>query len=124
MIIEEVKILRLKTGEDIVGFVSEIDDMKLNVKYPMVIDNMVMRGVQSFSIGSWLPYQMYKQIDVNLWTNDILFTADITDDFLDYYFKMVDKLEKYILAGEVLDNLKEEEEMIEALEEKELSVVH
>jgi hypothetical protein len=92
MIIEEVKILRLKTGEDIVAFVSEIDDMKLNVRYPMVVDNMVMRGVQSFSIGSWLPYQMYKQVDVNLWTNDILFTADITDDFLDYYFKMVDKL--------------------------------
>jgi len=124
MIIEEVKILRLKTGEDIVAFVSEIDDMKLNVKYPMVVDNMVMRGVQSFSIGSWLPYQMYKQVDVNLWTNDILFTADITDDFLDYYFKMVDKLEKYILAGEVLDNIRDETELMEAVEEKELSIVH
>ena len=124
MIIEEVKILRLKTGEDIVAFVSEIDDMKLNVRYPMVVDNMVMRGVQSFSIGSWLPYQMYKQVDVNLWTNDILFTADITDDFLDYYFKMVDKLEKYILAGEVLDNIRDETELMEAVEEKELSIVH
>ena len=124
MIIEEVKILRLKTGEDIVAFVSELDDMKLNVKYPMVVDNMVMRGVQSFSIGSWLPYQMYKQVDVNLWTNDILFTADITDDFLDYYFKMVDKLEKYILAGEVLDNIRDQTELMEAVEEKELSIVH
>jgi len=124
MIVEEIKILRLKTGEEIIGYVSEIDDMKVNVRYPMAVDIMSLKGVQSFTISSWLPHQMYKNNDINLWTNDIMFVADATDEFLEYYFKMVDKLEKYILAGEIMDNMEEEQELMEAIEEKELSVVH
>jgi hypothetical protein len=124
MIVEEVKILRLKTGEEIIGYVSEIDEMKLNIRYPMTVDIMALKDIQSFTISSWLPHQMYKHNDVNLWANDVMFVADATEEFLEYYFKMVDKLEKYILANEVLDNMEEEQELMEALQEKELNVVH
>lgn len=125
MNIEEIKVFRLKSGEDIIGFISDIDDSKFNVRYPMLIDiSPTASGHSSFVIQSWLPHQLYKFNEVNIWQNDVLFMSDVTDSFIEYYNDMVDKLERYITASEIMDHLESEEEMMEAIQEKETSVIH
>jgi hypothetical protein len=120
---ENIKIVRLKTGEDIIGYVSETE-AKLTISYPMAIDLIEHSGVHSFTISSWLPHQLYKINEADLWMNDILFVSEVANEFISYYKDMVDKLTKYIAAEEIMEHMKEEQMMIEALNEREISVVH
>ena len=124
MNIEEIRIVRMKTGEDVIGFVSDIDDSKIHVKYPMVVDIEEQSGHQAYVLHSWLPFQLYKHNEASLWSNDVLFISEPSDSFIEYYNKMVATLEKYITASEIMEHLDEEVVLSEALSEKALSVIH
>ena len=124
MMVEDIKIVRLKTGDDIIGYVSEINDSKINIRYPMIVGIQEQGSHDAYTIQSWLPHQLFLNNEVNIWTNDILFISDSTDMFIDYFNQMVLKLERVITSNEIMDYLEEEEVMTEALVEKELSVVH
>jgi len=126
MNIEEIKILRLKTGEDIVGYVSDINEMKVHIKTPMTIviksDPETMKQV--FVIRSWLPHQLIMDNEATLWNNDILLTLEPNSEFIDYYTESVVELERLITMKEIMDHLKEETEIMEALKELESNQVH
>jgi hypothetical protein len=124
MIVEEIKIVRMKSGDDIIGYVSEINDSKINIRYPMMVGVQEQGEHDAYTLQSWMPHQLYKFNEVNIWTNDILFISDPTDVFVEYFNQMVTKLEKFITASEVMEYLEEEEILTEALVEKELSVIH
>jgi hypothetical protein len=124
MNIDEIKIIRLKNGDDIIGVVNTLDNHRYNITYPMLIDIVDTQNKQAFIMTSWLAHQMFKNNDVNIWDNDILFVSDPTDLFIDHYTDTVKKLEKMIVADEIVEHLEEEMLIEEALEEKELSVIH
>ena len=121
---DEVKIVRLKNGDDIIGIVNTLDNHRINIQYPMIIDIIDSATKQAYIMTSWLSHQIFKTNDVNLWDNDILFTAEPTELFIDHYNQTVKKLEKYIVASEVMEHLEEEEQIIEAMVEKDISVIH
>ena len=121
---EEIRIIRLKSGDDVIGVVSDIDENKINVRYPMVVDIMDSGTHQSYVIQSWLPHQMFQHNEVDLFNDDILFVASATDKFIEYYSQMVEKLEKYITSSEIMTHLEEEEELIEVMNEKASNIVH
>ena len=124
MNIEDIKLVRFKTGEDIIGYVSDINHDKLNIKFPMLVITDDVNGQKAYVMAPWLPHQLYKLNEASVWSNDVMFVADATDVFIDYYKEMVVKLEKYITASEIMEHMQEEEELIDALMEKDSSVVH
>ena len=124
MIIEDIKLVRFKTGEDIIGYVSDINDDKINIRFPMLVVTDDVNGQKAYVMAPWLPHQLYKFNETSIWSNDIMFVADATEVFIDYYKEMVTKLEKYITVSEIMENMEDEEEMIDALIEKGSSVVH
>lgn len=124
MMVEEIKILRMKTGEDIIGYVSEINDSKNHIKYPMMVDIETQNGHDAYVLRSWLPFQLYKTNEVSIWSNDILFITDPSETFIQYFTKMVTTLEKYITASDIMEHLDEEALLSEVIDEKEHSVVH
>lgn len=126
MNIEEIKVLRLKTGDDVIGYVSDIDDNRIHIRSPMLIDIMTdyKSAKQSFVIQSWLPHQLIKTNETTLWSIDILTILEPTETFIDYYTDMVTKIERYNALAEIMEHLEDEEEISEAMEEKDLSVVH
>lgn len=124
MNIEDIKIIRLKNGDDIIGIVTTIDNHRINIQYPMIIDIIDSATKQAYIMTSWLSHQIFKTNDVNLWDNDILFISDPTELFIEHYNQTVKKLEKYIVASEVMEHLEEEEQIIEAMVEKDISVIH
>jgi hypothetical protein len=124
MNVEEIKILRMKTGEDVIGFVTDINDSKIHIKYPMMVDIEVQNGRDSYVLRTWLPFQLFKTNEVSLWTNDLVFISDPSDTFIEYYNRMVTTLEKYITATEIMEHLDEEAVLTEVIEEKQHSVIH
>ena len=121
----DIKIVRLKTGEDVIGCITDIDDDRFNIFNPMLIDIMsdVKTLQQSFVMKSWLPFQLFKTKEVSIWTNDTLFVAEATDDFVDYYVKMVEKIDRYIAAEEIMDEMSDDD-LYDALMELDEAVVH
>jgi hypothetical protein len=107
----EVKIIRLKTGEDIIGYVYDISDSKFTINNPMLIDvDIDMKSSQqAFVIKSWMPHQLYKNKEVSIWTNDILFISEPSDVFVEYYEKMIKKIEQYIIAEQFMDEMEDDE---------------
>ena len=120
---ENIKIVRLKSGEDVIGYVTEDENMVI-IGYPMIVDLVKSQGVQSFVIQSWMPHQLFKHNEATLWLDDILFMSEVPDEFIIYYEDMVDKMTKYIAAEEILEHMKEEAVIADAMEERELSVLH
>lgn len=120
---EDIKIVRLKSGEDIVGYINE-DNEKITISYPMVIDLIKTGGVQSFTIQSWMPHQLFKLNEASIWLNDVLMISEVADEFVEYYLQMVDRLTKYIAAEEIISHLQEEEMIMSALEERESNILH
>lgn len=125
MIIQEIKIVKLKTGEDIIGSITDIDESRFSIKNPMLIDimddNKSMQ--QSYVIKSWLPHQLYKLNEVSLWTDDTLFMSEATDNITEYYQMMVDKIERYIASEELMSKF-EDDELIELLLELNDAKIH
>jgi hypothetical protein len=124
MNIEDIKVIQLKTGDTVVASVSDIDDSRINLSYPMIIELMSVGNKSAYTMANWLPHQIYKTQEVSIWSNDILFISEPTESFIEYYDDMVDKLEKYIIGTEIMEYMQEKEQIMEAMEEKDLSVIH
>ena len=106
-----IRLVRMKTGEDIIGFVTDLSESKFNIHSPMMIDvaTDMKTGQQSFVMKSWLPHQLYKDAHVDIWTNDTLFITEAKDEFVEYYEMMVKKIEQYLLAEQFLDDIEDDE---------------
>lgn len=130
---EDIKIVRFKNGEDVIGYVLQIDDTEIGIKDPLRIDILpnYKLGKSSIVMQSWLPYQITNHNEVNIHMENILFIYEPTEAFVEYYMEMVDKLQKISSLNNILevinsmkDDLSEEDELIEAMFEKDSSMVH
>jgi hypothetical protein len=112
---ETIKILRMKSGYDVIGFVSE-ENHQVHIKKPMKIGIQVDSKDQQqfFVIQNWLPHQYFSKDEVDIWQDDILFIVEATDTFKDYYVEMVNKLDKLVAVTSVLDKLENNEEIFNA----------
>lgn len=125
MNIQEIKIVKLKTGEDIIGSITDIDETRFSIKNPMLIDIMEdsKSMQQSYVIKSWLPHQLYKLNEVSLWIDDTLFMSEATNNITEYYHMMVEKIDRYIASEELMDKFKDDE-LIELLLELNEASIH
>lgn len=84
---EATKILRLKTGEDIICSVSPSSMGGVVLKNPMVVfTKMDLRAAkQLILINPWLPFHIIENNEVILNSSEILFSMDPIPEFIDYY---------------------------------------
>lgn len=114
-----VKMIRLKTGEDIIAQVSDdgicyqvFDAMSVSVEYKGKVTGIAMTY--------WLPVQLIKNQPVDLQYADILTTMDPNDDLLEYYEGTVERFHELLHAKEAVDAMSDEE-MQDAFESMQLT---
>jgi hypothetical protein len=123
---ETIKILRMKSGYDLIGFVSEDLAHQVHIKKPMKISITVdpKDQQQFFVIQNWLPHQYFVKDEVDLWQDDIMFIMETTESFKTYYIEMVHKLDKLITAVNVMNSIENHEEILDALDESYNQTLH
>lgn len=125
---DEIKILRLKTGEDIIGFVKEDSYGTCFVIDAMIIDlrEDLKSQQQILTLSNWAPSSIIKVNESKIFENDILTKFTPTDEFSDYYIGTLKNLLEMKKQKEAADNMTDEEimTMIEALDEREINTLH
>ena len=114
-----VKMIRLKTGEDIIAQVSDdgicyqiFDAMSVAVEYKGKATGIAMTY--------WLPVQLIKNQPVDLQYADILTTMDPNDALIEYYESTVERFHELLHAKEAVDAMSDEE-MQDAFESMQLT---
>ena len=95
-----VKIIRLKSGEDIIGTCNLYnDDKEMDVHEPMTVD-VETRGSYAGQLimSNWLPINLIKDNKTTLNLQDVLFMLDPEDSFIEYYQNTVGKLKEVLKA--------------------------
>lgn len=111
----QIRMLRLKTGEDIIGTVLDDGAGLYHIREPMEV-SIEYKGKQTGIVMSyWLPVQIVKYNAASLKYNDILTIIDPNDALVEYYETTVEKFHEILKAKEMADAMTDEE-MSEAFE--------
>jgi len=121
----DIRIVRLKSGEDIIGSICTKDEF-IEMAEPMTVDIVHNRGENGLVMSHWLPVQLIKKNEIILNKNDILTTFEPNDEFCEYYSNTVRKIASLLKAKEIADKLTEEEAegIMEALEQGDGETIH
>jgi hypothetical protein len=124
-----IKILRLKTGEDIIGFIESDKTKKglITIRYPTVL--MVQYDFeeeqQELLMKFWLPTSLIQKNEATISTSEILVVMEATQDFKEYYLnylndfnKITDIKKEEITKEEMFKNL------LEVIDTKSLGKLH
>jgi len=117
---ENIRIVRLKNGEDIVGQLINVDD-SYDVIEPMTVD-VDYRGKEAgLVMRHWLPIQLVKHNEINIKQSDVLCVLEPSADFAEYYVNTVEKIHNLLKARNLVDELDDDEvnDIMDALEELE-----
>lgn len=93
---EQVKLIRLKTGEDVISYVETYDAGTVILRSPMVvIVKMNMRTEsQTVLMDHWLPITVIKENEAIIDAAEILTMVDPTSEFSEYYVDAVVTLDE------------------------------
>ena len=88
-----IKIVRLQNGEDIVCSVDEIDGYYL-INEPMAFQLSHKNDKHQIAMYHYLPVQVMKENQMMLCEKDILFIGEPTASFAEYYVSSIIKLKE------------------------------
>ena len=107
---EAVKLIRLKTGEDIISYIEQVDKLNFIVREPMVVitkmDNR--NGKHIIMMDHWLPAPLIKNNEAFITEGEIVTILEPTSEFSEYFENAVDAIHK---AKNVEEDSSNEEEM-------------
>lgn len=89
---EYIKLFRLKSGEDIIGFLEASGRTKKRIRFP-VCAIIVMDPDEESShliLKYWLPVQLVTKNQIELPNSEILFITDPKEEFKDYYINFLE----------------------------------
>ncbi len=114
-----IKIVRLQTGEDIIGNITELDLGCLNVSEPMSVEIDYRKNSPGLIMHHWLPVQLIKKNEIQISNKDVLCLLEPNDEFTEYYLSTVEKIKELLDAKNLVDSLDDEEidNIMEAFEE-------
>lgn len=114
-----IKIVRLQTGEDIIGNITELDLDCLNVSEPMSVEIDYRKNSPGLIMHHWLPVQLIKKNEIQISNKDVLCFLEPNDEFAEYYLSTVEKIKQLLEAKNLVDSLEDEEidNIMEAFEE-------
>jgi hypothetical protein len=121
-----IKIVRLKSGEDIIGSLENlpIDDIQITEPMSVAITN---RGQESgLVMAHWLPVQLIKKNEITIKSCDVLTMFEPNDEFVEYYLNTVEKIKSLMKAKELTDEMTDEEieDIMDALEDGDGQTLH
>lgn len=99
----DVKILRLVTGEDIIGLCLYDDDKDyVDIENPMkvIIKRMLTDQQTALVLLPWLPYEVVEDNSARISNNDIITFITPKASFVDYYLNLMEKFESENLEDE------------------------
>ena len=119
---EQIKIVRLKTGTDIIGYIKE-ENYSTYIRDAMIIEmhDDLRNQKQILTLANWAPSSIIKVNECAIGDNDILTIFEPTDIFVDHYLGTLKTISNLAKTKEETDKLDDDEimSMIEAMEEKE-----
>jgi hypothetical protein len=118
---DNVKLIRLKNGEDIIGNVISTDNGYYNIEIPMTVD-IDYRGKQAgLVMNHWLPLQLIKNNAVEIPDEQIMFFMEPSEDFCEYYMNTVERIYDLLSAKDSVNDISfvDEEEVESILREME-----
>jgi len=90
-----IKILRLQSGEDIIGLV-DISDENYKVTEPMSVGIEPRGKYNGLVMHHWLPVQLVKNKTIVISKCDVMFAMEPTDEFTEYYNTTVEKINRVL----------------------------
>lgn len=124
-----IKIIRLLNGQDIIGkLYTDKENLLYIIDEPMGFSTKEFRGCMNLQMWHYLPVQLIKKNEVVLHSRNVLTIIEPDDEFVEYYSNTVEKINNLLKAREITENLSEEEsnEIMQALDEiqSENRVIH
>ena len=120
-----IKIVRLRNGEDIIGSLANVCNGNMDIIEPMSV--AVEEGPHAKLIMShWLPVQLIKKNEITLKEQDILTVFEPNDDFCEYYLHTVERIKDLLKAKNIADKMTDDEieEVMDALEDSKGHSLH
>jgi hypothetical protein len=118
----DVKIIRLVTGEDIVGLCMFDEDKDyIDIENPMkvVLNRLNTKEQTTLIMLPWLPYEIVEDNSVRISNNDIITYITPKASFIDYYMTLMDKFEEASLEDDNEDFLFSDDSFSYGYEEEE-----
>ena len=113
---QNIKIIRMQTGEDIVANIVEEDEDSVLLNSPMrLIFRRLQNGQSVMMMMPWLPVELIKEDSTIVYLDDIITVMNPKDSMIEYYENIVNK--SLMDASDFDDTLSEPEEDLEDLEE-------
>jgi ribosomal protein L29 len=105
-----VKVIRLTTGEDVVGtciFDYTPDEENVLLINPMLVmfNRLKSRGNSVLLMAPWLPAEILEENMVLITYDNILTIMNPKQDFIEYYQHYADKFNQHVEEKELLDSL-------------------
>ena len=117
-----IKIVRLKTGEDVICFFEQNKKSSL-LMYPVEtnIKYNVKKSSQELYMNFWLPRSLVEDTEVTIENSQILLILEPRKEFKEYYLNFLNNFKKIeeLTAEEGLEELNE---LVEELENFEMEV--
>jgi hypothetical protein len=103
---QEIKIVRFKSGEDVVAELTEGEYGRIVMKNPMEVKIIPDRklGKNIVYMQQWLPVTILAQNQTEVFETDILSVMHPSDEFTTYYINMALNVETLLESDEELDD--------------------
>lgn len=95
---EAVKLIRLKSGEDIIAYIEQVDKLNFVVREPMVVltkqDNKNNKHI--IMMDHWLPVPLIRHNEAFITESEIVTMLEPTSDFSEYYENAVTNMKQIL----------------------------
>ena len=106
---DNIKIVKLRNGEDLVGTLTSTDIGSYKLEEPMSFEIDFRHNSSGLIMRHWLPVQLVKKNEIELSQKDILAILEPADDFCEYYWNTVEKIKDLLKAKNLVDEMSDEE---------------
>ena len=119
---EAVKIVRLKSGEDIICYIEQVDKMNFIVREPMVVltKQDFKNDKHVIMMNHWLPVPLIRHNEAFIMESEIITMLEPTSEFSSYYENSVNAMKQYLdsdtSSSDEEENTLSKEEMLMMLE--------
>ena len=104
-----IKIVRLKSGEDIIGNVTANGIQYYDIDEPMAFEVDYRGNHSGLVMRHWLPVQLLKKNQIQLNAHDVLCVLEPDDEFSEYYLSTVEKVNRLLEAKSSVKDMTDEE---------------
>jgi hypothetical protein len=106
---DNIKIIKLQNGEDIVGAVTANGVQYYDIEEPMLFEIDYRGNHSGLVMRHWLPVQLLKKNYIQLKTQDVLCILEPDEEFSEYYLHTVEKIKRLLKAKASVNEMSNEE---------------